>query len=391
MLGQDLGLGHDPGQHLAYVDSWIAALEKDPYEIVRACRDAEKIKQYVLGLEQTLERGTEQIGEQMREQGQSNSTIAENYTRAQETSTKNSLAQTSAPVMPSHAQPESLESAKPFSAHTPAAPSPHEKTYLAVPYHQKNQAKAAGARWDRQAKLWYALPGADLAKLEAWLPRQSPQATPTLSPQDEFARAIEAAGLDLGGQSPIMDGTIHRVPLQDAKPGRLDGAYLGYADGIPAGFIQNHKTGERITWKATGHVLTEDQKTSLKAEAQQRKQELERQRSERQIQAVQHAQAKLDASQPADPNHPYLTRKAVPAYDLRQDTAGNLLVPGYDNSGLLQTLQTISPDGTKRFEAGTRKHAAFHPIDPERKLGTPDTPILYPLTGSRLFLENGYL
>ena len=30
MLGQDLGIGHDPGQHLAYVDSWVSVLEKDP-------------------------------------------------------------------------------------------------------------------------------------------------------------------------------------------------------------------------------------------------------------------------------------------------------------------------------------------------------------------------
>ena len=43
MLGEQLGIGHDPGQHSAYVASWIRALENDPREIFRAAADAEKI------------------------------------------------------------------------------------------------------------------------------------------------------------------------------------------------------------------------------------------------------------------------------------------------------------------------------------------------------------
>ncbi|MBP6860757.1 MAG: DUF1738 domain-containing protein [Neisseriaceae bacterium] len=52
MLNRELGLEHDPGQHLAYVQSWIKALENDPMEIIHATRDAQKIQNYVLGLEQ---------------------------------------------------------------------------------------------------------------------------------------------------------------------------------------------------------------------------------------------------------------------------------------------------------------------------------------------------
>ena len=51
MLGQDIGVGHDPGQHAAYVQSWIANLKDDPLEILRACADAEHIKEYVMGLD----------------------------------------------------------------------------------------------------------------------------------------------------------------------------------------------------------------------------------------------------------------------------------------------------------------------------------------------------
>lgn len=52
ILGDELGIGHDPEQHAAYVGSWIKALQDDPLEIFRAAADAEKIQNYVLGLEQ---------------------------------------------------------------------------------------------------------------------------------------------------------------------------------------------------------------------------------------------------------------------------------------------------------------------------------------------------
>ena len=52
ILGSELGIGHDPGQHAAYVGSWIKVLEQDPKEIFRAAADAEKIQDYVLALSQ---------------------------------------------------------------------------------------------------------------------------------------------------------------------------------------------------------------------------------------------------------------------------------------------------------------------------------------------------
>ncbi len=52
MLGDELQIGHDFGQHAAYVDHWIKVLQDDPKEIFRASRDAEKIHGFVLGLEQ---------------------------------------------------------------------------------------------------------------------------------------------------------------------------------------------------------------------------------------------------------------------------------------------------------------------------------------------------
>ena len=43
MTGDRVGVGHDPQRGAAYVENWVAALEKDPHEIHRAARDAQKM------------------------------------------------------------------------------------------------------------------------------------------------------------------------------------------------------------------------------------------------------------------------------------------------------------------------------------------------------------
>lgn len=43
------------------------------------------------------------------------------------------------------------------------------KTYLKVPYEEKDEAKALGARWDPAKKSWFAPDGVDLARFSRWL------------------------------------------------------------------------------------------------------------------------------------------------------------------------------------------------------------------------------
>lgn len=50
MLGDELALGHDPGQHAAYVGSWIKVIRDDAMAIFRASNAAEKIRSYLLAL-----------------------------------------------------------------------------------------------------------------------------------------------------------------------------------------------------------------------------------------------------------------------------------------------------------------------------------------------------
>ena len=41
--------------------------------------------------------------------------------------------------------------------------------FLNVPYHQKDEAKALGAKWNPNAKKWYFLNFDDAGKFEKWL------------------------------------------------------------------------------------------------------------------------------------------------------------------------------------------------------------------------------
>lgn len=339
MLGQEIGIGHDPGQHAAYVQSWIQALKEDPYEIVRACRDAEKIKEYVFDLERKKELQQE---------------APEQTVQPEKTAQRG----------------KSLEKDERIAAMgVPATPATG-KTFLAVPYKEKERAKKFGAKWDKDNKLWYAPEGTDLTPLAAWIPEKTPEKTPapepsmspSMPPQEEFARALKEAGLDLRGKAPIMDGAIHRVPLIGRNGGDLDGAYCGYLDERPAGWMQNFSAGDKTTWVATGHTLTKEQLEAQRAEIAQKREERQRLILERQQRTAREAHTEWIAHDWASADNPYLQAKGVQPFGVREDVDGNLLVPVMTVDKELRGLQTIAPDGAKSFMYGMEKNGNFHLI-----------------------------
>lgn len=236
-----------------------------------------------------------------------------------------------------------------------------EKTWLNVPYVEKDQARAAGARWDGKAKRWYAPAGTDLQPLQPWLSvpeKSSPQSPAVLDPCREFGEVLRAAGLVIE-DDPVMDGRIHRVPVAGGRPGAKDGAYSGHGDGRPNGWWQNYRSGEKGKWLVTGHVLTSEAKAILRQESAEKLAALDAERKENLARAMKRAYAKWMNAEPASPDHPYLARKGVAAYGLRQDKQGNLIVPGYDEHGRLQTLEYINKDGAKWYEKDCPKKGAM--------------------------------
>ncbi|CDT00965.1 conserved hypothetical protein [Sphingobacterium sp. PM2-P1-29] len=55
LMGEEFNIGHDPGQHAAYVQGWIKILKDNPFEIHAAATDAEKIFNYLLNFERKLD------------------------------------------------------------------------------------------------------------------------------------------------------------------------------------------------------------------------------------------------------------------------------------------------------------------------------------------------
>lgn len=385
MLGQDIGIPHDPGQHAAYVQSWVKALEEDPFEIQRACRDAEQIKSYVLGLEQKQE-----------------------VTLSPE---------------------KALQPEREHDIAAMAVPDPAKgKTFLQVPYAEKEAVKALGAKWDKQEKSWFAPEGTDLAPLKNWLPvenvrlfvwsetdfpdgkerfsvqtqqaglwahvkgpddrpllfekeedaqvllRQFRQAAPALlkplSPQEEFALTLQKAGLDLQGQAPLMDGEIHRVPLR-GKGAELNGAYCGYAD-EPAGWAQNFASGEKTQWIATGHVLSEEQREIIRREREQQRQELEANLALIRHDAASEAFTLISGADIASENHPFLKEREVEPFGVHQDQ-DTLYVPLRNKDGYVRNLQIVEANGDNRFLIGAEREGCFHFITgPDRYSGITD-------------------
>lgn len=392
MLGQEIGIGHDPGQHAAYVQSWVKALQEDPYEIVRACRDAEQIKDYLLDLERKRELeqdGPEQVMQSEKVVQPGNSLEKEEGIAAMGVTTE-AMEKTFLDVPLDNLEEKKQawrlgaiwddESSRffvakgkdlgPFSAWLPdkeqerdvATNLAKEKTFLTVPYKEKEQAKKFGAKWDNESKLWFAPEGTDLTPLMAWIPEKALAPEVSMAPQEEFARALEQAGLDLQGKTPIMDGQIQRVPLIGRDNDDFDGAYCGYLDEHPAGWIQNFSSGEKQTWVATGHTLTKEQIEAQRVEIARKQEERQQLIQEQQKRTAQDAFTEWIGSDHASNDNPYLLAKGVPSFGLREDVKGSLLVPVVNVNKDIRGLQTISPEGEKRFMYGMEKRGNFHMI-----------------------------
>ena len=243
------------------------------------------------------------------------------------------------------------------------------RQYLAVPYEQRNAAKAAGALWDKAAKSWYIGPRADAAKLERWKPENvQAQQGPAMTPREEFAEAMRSAGLFTGsnaqGDHPIMDGKRHRVPVEGGKKGALDGFYVGHLDGRPAGRIINNKTGTDITWKSKGYALSDQEKAKLQAEAAEKLAQRAVEQDKLQEATAQRVGRQMADLVPVEQPTPYLQAKGIEAHaGVFTDREGQkTYIPAFDADGKQWTMQYIQEDGTKRFAKDSKKEGCFHPV-----------------------------
>jgi len=248
------------------------------------------------------------------------------------------------------------------------------REYLAVPYGEREAAKAAGARWDKAAGSWYVGPEGDVEKLARWKPENvADSQDPQMSPVDEFKQALIDMGCDLErrdaqaaahGGHPIMDGNRHRIALVDDKKGEKSGFYVGHLDGHPAGYIENNRTKVSMKWKSKGYALSDEDRAKIQAEAATKLAARAAQVAAAYERAAKRVGTQLASLSPVTAPTPYLAAKGIaPQAGAWTDAeAQTTYIPAYDKDGKLWTMQYVNADGTKRFAKDSRKEGCFHVV-----------------------------
>ncbi|ECR1870302.1 hypothetical protein F0N34_08865 [Campylobacter jejuni] len=230
---------------------------------------------------------------------------------------------------------------------------PQKRIYLYVPFKDKEKAKSLGAMWDDKEKKWFAPKTLDKNIFSQWLyPHQNKEFS---FDENEvltaFKSALENQGLIIEGL-PIMDGKIHRVKTTNDKGREMSGAYSGFLDEYPAGFIQNFKTGIKENWKmplenAKQNIVsyqTPSQKRLHNSTSNNTKQDI----LELQQKTALKIEEEYNQANWAHSNHPYLKKKGFSEnFYLKQDNKGSLLIPLKDENGKLWSVQRIFPNGDK--------------------------------------------
>ncbi|HRM14747.1 MAG TPA: DUF5710 domain-containing protein [Acinetobacter parvus] len=286
-----------------------------------------------------------------------------------------------------------------------------EKIYLAVAYDDRAEAKDAGAMWDADVKCWYAPAGVDIQPFEKFLPENQPNVESNAhftnlpdfqmntDPVQQFALALRDAGLMV--DKPKMDGQLYRVPVKGDEGGKLSGAYKAHLNGImPAGFIQNYKTGDKFNWKAEGNFQGAVNTAKMIAEAAQRKQMQQQKQEQLYEEVADRAVALIEHAQPLSEQNKYLQAKQVESYGLlavpgpspefeamgiyigntysetkalREKhaamddndqykvfmTKNDIMIPVSDQKGKVWTVQTIAENGFKSWLKGGKKQGNF--------------------------------
>ncbi|PTQ76740.1 putative DNA primase/helicase [Nitrosomonas oligotropha] len=177
--------------------------------------------------------------------------------------------------------------------------------------------------------------------------------------ESQFRQAMQTAGINYSGEI-IHDGKLHRFHIEGHKRGSQNGAYIFHADGCPAGWFLDFKTGLSQTWRS-GNAASVSYAFSeqIREAKKQRETEIFQKHEETAKKAVHiWGKSKQIANQS---DHQYLVNKRIQPNGAR--IYGNaLVIPIYNESDKLVNLQFINTRGEKRFLSGGRKRGCFHII-----------------------------
>jgi putative DNA primase/helicase len=375
MLGDDIGVGHDPGQHAAYVGQWIAILKREPLEIFKAAAAAERIRDFVLGLEraQKLPASLQPTPDAPTQEApmkaapeRSGQRVYIDVPYAEREAARDLGARWDRALrswyVPEGQDPQRFSRWPSRSINVTATA--EARTYLAVPYKERRAAQAVGAHWDPRARSWFVDASIPKEQIAQWLPERQPvEQLPGMDPREELATEMRRLGLVVSDEHPVMDGRPHRVPIEGDKRGEKGGFYVAHLDGRPAAYIKNHRLGLETTWKAKGYALSDEDKANLRAEAAQKLQERNEALEQRYEHTAQRLHKQLEQLDVPSAPTPYMVLKGIGVHvGVLADKNGTTVVPAIDVDGKVWSVAYISPEGRKRFAKASRKSGCFHVV-----------------------------
>ena len=179
-----------------------------------------------------------------------------------------------------------------------------------------------------------------------------------IAAEEAFRGKLREAGL-IPPDGIRADGKIVRIDVDGKKPGNRTGFYVYHGDGIPAGAYgawsdQPSSADGWQTWCAFDvKELSQDEYLEHKRRLDSARAARAEEEKQRRKEAQERAGAIWGASKECGP-HPYLERKGVRAYGVREND-GCIIIPIRDRDGVLHSIERIDAEGNKRFLSGGRK------------------------------------
>lgn len=183
--------------------------------------------------------------------------------------------------------------------------------------------------------------------------------------EDACRSACESTGVNY---KPVpYDGQFHTADLADDHKGKNDGRIKIFQD-QQGGIVWNHKSGEQQSFfvnRKSGEPAPKVDREHIQREQQRRLQDQQAKQDKSALKAL----AIWQAAQPAPANHPYLVRKQIKAHGTRvaswsrsfkddndkyqKITIENcLILPLYNETGVLRSLQAIFPEHNPVLDRG---------------------------------------
>jgi phage/plasmid primase-like uncharacterized protein len=180
-----------------------------------------------------------------------------------------------------------------------------------------------------------------------------------------FTNAL--ADFGIAPRESIVFDTFIRFHVEGDSKGSKNAFYILHSNGLPAGHFGCNKRGIAENWCIkNANELTDIERAEFHAQMATAKATREKSDAEKHHAARIDAEKRITtATTPASDNpHQYLINKNVQGYGVLIE-GENLLIPARDVNGKPWTVQTISPNGDKRFQAGGKKQGNFHLIGKE--------------------------